>query len=85
MPDPLAPAIGAHLATLNLFREPDGTLEITVAEGVGALHEIDRVRFGGKPIDYIEARIVEAADRIRARLGLPASDPVRAQFESECG
>ena len=34
--------IGTHLATINLFRESDGTAEITVAEGVGALQEIDR-------------------------------------------
>lgn len=67
MPDPQAPAIGAHLATLNLFREPDGTAEITVAEGVGALQEIDRERFAGKPIDYIEQVIVEAAVRMFAR------------------
>lgn len=80
----------AHLATLNLFREPDGTLKITVAEGVGALQEIDRVRFGGKPIDYIEARIVEAAGRMRARID-PACcrcaqhDEARERYESECG
>jgi hypothetical protein len=60
MPAPQAPATGAHLATLNLFREPDGTAEITVADGVGALHEIEQV-------------IVEAAVRMFARRNpLPA-------------
>lgn len=68
MPDTQAPAIGAHLASLNLFREPDGTVEITVAGGSNAvLQEIDRARFDGKPIDYIEQLIVEAAVRMFAR------------------
>lgn len=30
-----------HLATLNLFRQGDGSLQITVAEGNGAMEEFN--------------------------------------------
>ena len=68
MPAP-HPRIGAHLATLNLFREPDGTVEITVADGSGAVMEMERVVTNGvRPIDYIEALIVEAAANMVMRV-----------------
>lgn len=67
--------IGTHLATLNLFREADGSLHITVAEGTGALQEWQNGRAAkemslpanAKPIDYIEELVVEAAERMKAR------------------
>lgn len=62
------PKIGAHLASLNLFRESDGTVEITVSGGsLEVMEEWRKAGEPGKPIDYIESLIVEAADRIRAR------------------
>jgi len=61
--------IGTHLASLNLFRESDGTVEITVAGHSPALmtehaRNLDRVE---RPVEYIERLIIEAADRIRSR------------------
>lgn len=59
-----------HLAVLNLFREADGTVEITVA---GASQELMAEWHSsgsqGKPVDFIEGLIVEAAERIKARNG----------------
>lgn len=62
------PQIGAHLATLNLFRESDGSVRITVA---GASDVLLR-EFGEredlhdlKPIDYVERLVVEAAQHLR--------------------
>lgn len=64
----MAEVIGAHLASLNLFREPDGTVEITVA-GMTSLAQREWAYKNekGPPIDYIEKLIVEAAERIKAR------------------
>ena len=60
--------IGTHMASLNLFRESDGSLEITVA---GASQELmSEWRAAGeigKPIEYVEALIIEAAERIKSR------------------
>lgn len=54
-----------HVAGLNLFREPDGTHEITVAS---ADHKVmDETEAGLKPIDHIENLILAAAERMRAR------------------
>jgi hypothetical protein len=62
------PQLGTHLATLNLFREPDGTVEITVAGHSQACNrEWAQARHKGPPINYIEDLIVEAAERIRIR------------------
>lgn len=60
--------IGAHLASLNLFREPDGTVEITVSGGLGGI--VEHLKLPGrtdKPIDYIEELVIEAAERMKAR------------------
>ncbi len=55
-----------HIASLNLFREPDGTHEITVAGG-----NLDLIRHlyedGLAPIDIIENLIIDAAERMNAR------------------
>lgn len=64
-------SIGTHLAVLNLFREADGTVEITVAEARGAMAEPGCRRDARRPIDYVEGLIVEAAARIEARRALP--------------
>lgn len=50
-----APGIGKHLACLNLFREPDGSVQITVASGTGACAEFDRGKAGTHqtPNDYV--------------------------------
>jgi len=53
--------IGTHLATLNLFREADGRVYITVAEGRGAIEEQRAKRIIGAPIDYVEGLIYDAA------------------------
>lgn len=36
-----APQLGTHLASLNLFREADGSVHITVASATGAISELD--------------------------------------------
>ena len=64
--------IGTHLASLNLFREADGTVEITVA---GTSPELSaefakRRTCEDRPVEYVERLIVEAAERIKARLTL---------------
>jgi hypothetical protein len=64
-----------HLATLNLFRQGDGTVEITVAGGDGVMLEWNNgqpkmnLPPDAKPIDYIEELIVEAADNMARRRG----------------
>lgn len=72
--------IGVHLATLNLFRESDGSVQLTVASGLGALRELEHAdgRIGGlgepakfRPVDYVDILAVEAADNIRTRSGYP--------------
>ena len=57
----------SHLAVLNLFREPDGTVEITVAMADGAMIEYRAKQLGGQPISYVEMLIVEASERIVER------------------
>lgn len=60
------PSLGVHLACLNLFREPDGSHEITVASGAFPLLT-GELAPGQRPIDLIEELVVEAAERMRAR------------------
>lgn len=61
--------IGTHMATLNLFRESDGSLEITVS---GASQELMAEWREDKedclPVEYVERLIVLAAERIKSRL-----------------
>lgn len=77
-----APQIGVHLATLNLFREGDGSVQLTVADARGALAELGALRDGksligqvigvahsAAPIEFVEGLAVLAADNIRTRLG----------------
>lgn len=62
--------IGTHLASLNLFREADGSLHITVAGGSDAVYdEMNRNRVPGMAADYINSLIRKAVqgDPIRAR------------------
>lgn len=54
-----------HCATLNLFREPDGHFEITVASG--NVQIIGEAPDGLKPIDHIENCILAAAEEMKAR------------------
>jgi hypothetical protein len=62
------PAIGAHMATLNLFREADGTYEITVAEARGFMAtQLGVAPLEQPPIHYIEEAIIAAAERIKSR------------------
>jgi len=61
-------SIGQHLASLNLFREADGTVEITVSGSSALLHRIWATNNEpGQPIDYVERLIIEAAENIKAR------------------
>lgn len=54
--------IGTHLATLNLWREADGKVYITIAEANGAVREQKRTTQAAVlPIEYIEGLIHEAA------------------------
>lgn len=53
--------IGAHLATLNLFREADGRVYITVADGTGAIAEQRAQGMTCLPIEYVEGLIYQAA------------------------
>lgn len=56
------PNISRHLATLNLFRESDGKVYITIAEARGAIAEYrNKEPWGSKPIDYIEGLVYDAA------------------------
>ena len=61
------PAIGTHMAVLNLFREPDGSVEITVADARGAMVELQERGCTDRPIDYVEYYIVKAAEAMKAR------------------
>lgn len=84
------PQLATHLATLNLFRNPDGTLNVTVAEGRGAISELDvQGKLGATiPHDYILAlvksalapRYVEACERL---LDVLKQDDGEAFFEAE--
>jgi hypothetical protein len=68
-------SIGVHLATLNLFREADGSLQITVAEANGAMHEWNSGKaakdlslpVNARPIDYIEELVLDAAENMKTR------------------
>lgn len=53
--------IGAHLATLNLFREADGKVYITVADGTGAIAEQRAHGMDCLPVEYVERLVYEAA------------------------
>lgn len=58
-------SIGTHLASLNLFREEDGSVHITVSGAGPALYrEIAKAKFEGKPIEYVEALAIEAAAKL---------------------
>lgn len=61
--------IGTHLASLNLFREPDGSVQITVAGAGGAIAEIvsRKPNEAIAPANYVDRLIVEAAKNIVAR------------------
>lgn len=57
------PVIGAHLATLNLLREANGSVRLAVVEAKGARHEAECLRYP-RPIDYVETLVIEAAARL---------------------
>lgn len=63
------PSIGKHLAVCNLFREADGTVQITVASAIGGLGEYNSGASPNDrtPNDYVERLIVEAARNIIER------------------
>lgn len=54
-----------HVAGLNLFREADGTHEITVGSADPTV--FDETPDGLRPIDHIENLILAAAIRMRER------------------
>jgi hypothetical protein len=67
------PSIGIHMASLNLFREADGTFEITVA---GTSPEFrkeweDEVKAPPEPYETpmhkLERAIIAAAERMKSR------------------
>jgi hypothetical protein len=64
------PPIGTLIACLNLFREADGSVHITVFNATGAIIEYDALDNKGayeRPHDYVEDLIVEAAGNIAKR------------------
>jgi hypothetical protein len=65
--------LATHLASLNLFRNPDGTVNVTVAEGRGAIAELDaKGKLGATvPHDYVMKLVREAVQ--------PKVDPTRNQ------
>jgi hypothetical protein len=63
----MQPKIGAHMATLNLFREADGSYQITVAEARGFIDGWQGEPMKAAPIYYVEQAIIEAAGNIATR------------------
>lgn len=61
------PQLGAHMATLNLFREADGTYHITVAEARGFIDGWKGEPMRAAPIYYVEQAIIEAAANMSQR------------------
>ena len=53
--------VGRHMATLNLFRESDGSMWLTVADAPGAIREADRL--GDVPPMRVLAGWVDEAAR----------------------
>jgi hypothetical protein len=67
-----AAAMPTFLATLSLFREPTGEVQITVASAPGALAEYRALNphlqsLYPKPIDYVETLIVAAGQIMEER------------------
>ena len=62
---PLPGKLATHLATLNLFRNADGSVSVTVQDGKGAINEMDVAgRLGaGVPHDYIMTLVREAVKK----------------------
>lgn len=63
------PQIGLHMATLNLFLEPNSEFHITVADADSFMKyfiEEPKAR-KHRPIWYVERAIIEAAERIAER------------------
>ena len=66
------PQIGKHLACLNLFREADGKLYITIADAQGAMLEYRASEPWGpnyKPVDYVNQLIVDAIPNLPLKEG----------------
>lgn len=63
-----APQLGAHMATLNLFREADGTFRITVAEARGFI-DAGLTKPTAAPIYFVEGAIIEAAETMKRERG----------------
>lgn len=62
-PDSHGIDIGQHMATLNLFREADGTLWLTVADARPAVEEAARRADGTVPMNVMAEWVEEAAQR----------------------
>jgi hypothetical protein len=63
-----------QLADLNLYRDDQGHPEISLARARGILAELDDkagMHTPGEPIQYADILILEAADRLRVRMGRP--------------
>jgi hypothetical protein len=63
MSDRRAPTIGKHLAALNLFREADGSIWMTVAESREAVALHQQNPAGPKPMGIVAEWVGEAAKR----------------------
>jgi hypothetical protein len=53
-----APSIGRHLATFNLFREADGSLQVTIADAAGVRAELNG---SGAPLHLCAMNALRAA------------------------
>ena len=61
-----------QLADLNLYRDDQGNVEISLARARGILAELDDkagMYQPGQPIHYADVLVLEAADRLRVRMG----------------
>jgi hypothetical protein len=56
------PVLATNLANLNLYRNADGTVNVTIADGKGAINELDVAgRLGSTiPHDYVMQLVREA-------------------------
>lgn len=59
--------MSTHIASLNLFREADGTYQITVAGGSPEIAKVVEGDAALRPIDHIENRVLAAATGMAQR------------------
>ena len=76
-----APDVGEHVATLNLFREADGTFWLTCASARGAVEEAKRLNNGTTPMQVLSVWIREAGGRFIESWGKTKTAAQQAKSE----